>query len=86
MVPLASIRLIVEIAHSTADYDLVEKMQLHSRNGIPEYWVIDLDARRVHIFWSPAPTGFAERVVLDLGAQIAARTITALIIESDGLG
>lgn len=86
MVPVESVRLVVEVAHSTADYDLAEKMRLYARNNIPEYWVVDLDSRQIHILWVPTSTGYAEHAVAELGARLSARTIAGLVVESAGLG
>ena len=35
------------LSPSTARYDRVTKRQFYLRNGVPEYWVVDLDARVV---------------------------------------
>lgn len=48
------VRLIVEVADSTLRYDLITKAGLYARAGIPEYWVLDLNGRKLHIFRRPA--------------------------------
>jgi Uma2 family endonuclease len=43
--------LVVEIlSPSTARYDCVIKFQLYERHGVPEYWIVDLDARTVEVW------------------------------------
>lgn len=45
--------LAIEIlSPSSARYDRVTKRRYYQRNGVPEYWVIDLDARVVER-WTP---------------------------------
>jgi Uma2 family endonuclease len=45
--------LIVEISASTLSYDRNVKGKLYAKNGIQDYWIIDLNKRRVEIHRSP---------------------------------
>jgi Uma2 family endonuclease len=45
--------LVVEVAHSSLDYDLGEKAGLYAEAGVPEYWVVDLVGRRIVVFRQP---------------------------------
>jgi Uma2 family endonuclease len=47
------LRLVVEVAYSTADFDLGTKAALYARAGIPEYWVLDLIGRRLVVHRDP---------------------------------
>ena len=38
--------LVIEVASSSQQRDLVEKPRVYAAAGVPDYWVIDLDARR----------------------------------------
>ena len=42
--------LVVEVADSSARYDRQVKLPLYARRGVPEFWIVDLDAGllRVH--------------------------------------
>ena len=58
-----TIRLIVEVSDSTLHYDLGGKSHLYAAAGIPEYWVIDVNASQLHVHREPvadeaAPRGF----------------------------
>ncbi len=48
------IALLVEVSDTTLTYDLTVKRDLYARAGIQEYWVIDVNARRIHVFRGPA--------------------------------
>jgi Uma2 family endonuclease len=52
----SEVRLVVEIADSTLSRDLGQKATLYARAGIPEYWVVDIANRRLHIHLSPNST------------------------------
>lgn len=45
--------LVVEVADSTLNYDLIRKAQLYARHGVREYWVVDVNRRRTHIHREP---------------------------------
>lgn len=53
--------LIVEIANTTLRTDLTRKRDLYARARIPEYWVVDLQNRRLEIFRDPDGTTYADR-------------------------
>jgi hypothetical protein len=43
------IRLLIEIADSTVNFDLNHKARLYARAGIVDYWVVDIPAQLVHV-------------------------------------
>ena len=45
--------LAIEIADSSLNYDTTVKAELYATAGIPEYWVVDLDGRQMHVFRDP---------------------------------
>jgi Uma2 family endonuclease len=53
------LRLVVEVAYSTADFDLGTKAALYARAGIPEYWVLDLIGRRLVVHRDPRDGAYA---------------------------
>lgn len=55
------IRLAIEVADTTKNMDLGTKAQLYARAGVPEYWVISVDERKVYIHRNPRPNGEYDR-------------------------
>lgn len=45
----SQIQLVIEVADTTLDYDLGEKAEAYAKHGIDEYWVIDPDAKCIHV-------------------------------------
>jgi Uma2 family endonuclease len=43
------ILLLIEIADSTLTHDLGRKADLYREHGVREYWVVDVNARRLHV-------------------------------------
>jgi len=64
-------------ASSGADIDRDVKLPLYARAGIPEVWLVDLDAGAIEIYREPAEEGYA---VVRLASQ--GDTITPLHVAS----
>lgn len=84
-IPVDSVRLAVEIADTTAAYDRGTKARIYASGGIPEYWVVDIEAAEVARFWSPGPDGFARQGAVPLGERVEAVTLPGLAVETEGL-
>jgi Uma2 family endonuclease len=74
----AAAALLVEVADSTLTYDTTTKAELYATAGVPEYWVLDLDGRCLHVFRDPAPlpaglgaTTYRSLQVFDAGGSVS---------------
>ena len=54
--------LVVEVSDSTLRFDLNVKAALYARAGIVEYWVLDVQGRRIVVHRNPGPTGYGSIV------------------------
>ena len=70
--------LVIELAASSLGYDLGRKQRAYAKAGIPEYWVIDLTGRQVHIFRKPARAGYSDARVLDEHEDFSASSVKGL--------
>lgn len=52
--------LLVEVAESSARYDREIKLPLYARHGVPEYWIVDLDADMLRMYRHPQGDQYAE--------------------------
>lgn len=88
ILPLAAVRLIIEVSDSTLDFDLGAKADLYANAGVPEYWVVDVNENRVLMHANPRPDGSGYDGQLDVpfGAPLQAATIEGLTVETMGLG
>ena len=84
--PGASLKLAVEVAASSLDFDLTRKSGLYARHGIPEYWVADVNGRVIHQMWTPAGEAYAHRREVAFGETVVAVTVAGLRVETSGLG
>ena len=70
--------LVVEVADSSLDYDRMEKVPRYGKAGIPETWLVDVEARTVTVYTGPGPEGYAREQLLRCGDRIAAAAIAGL--------
>jgi Uma2 family endonuclease len=45
--------VVVEVADTTLQTDLTEKAELYATAGVTDYWVLDLNARQLHVLRDP---------------------------------
>lgn len=84
-VPLASVRLAIEISDATLRFDLVRRQRLYARNAIPEYWVFDVKKRQIHQFWTPIEDAYSDRKSFAFGEPISSICVAGLTIATDKL-
>lgn len=84
-IPVQSVSLIVEVADTSARFDLSAKAELYALAGIAEYWVADVKARVIHQLWRPDGQAYSEQTQVPFGQKIAAATVEELAVETKGL-
>lgn len=50
--------LVVEVSNTTLRFDTTVKASLYARAGMPEYWVLDLNARTLLVLRNPGAEGY----------------------------
>ncbi len=50
--------LLIEVSDTTLSFDLRTKVPLYARTGVPEVWVVDVNARTIHRFWQPEGSNY----------------------------
>ncbi len=72
--------LVLEVADTTLQYDLTVKAELYAVAGVPEYWVLDLNARVLHVLRDPgtvAANGTTYRSQQQLGPDDSVSPLAA---------
>lgn len=85
LVPLASVKLVVEVSDATLDFDTKRKLPLYARNGVAEYWIVDVNARMVHQMWAPEGETYAERREVSFGDPLTPVTLDLPAIDTRSL-
>ena len=73
----------MEVADSSLRYDRLEKAPRYGRAGIPEMWLVDVDAAAVTVHTDPGPNGHATRRVRGRGDEVAAASVAGLRFTVD---
>ena len=76
---------ISEVSDSSLRYDRLEKTLRYGRAGIPETWLVDVDAAAVTIHTDPGPDGYATRRVRRRGQEVAAGSVAGLDFPVDAI-
>jgi Uma2 family endonuclease len=56
--------IVIEISDSTLRYDRENKGPRYAAGGIPEYWIVDVNARTLIVYRNPTATGYGSEVTL----------------------
>jgi Uma2 family endonuclease len=59
--------LLIEVADSSLDRDLMEKLPRYAQAGIPEVWIINLNDETIEVYRRPDFTAYGRKTVLSAG-------------------
>jgi len=79
------ILLVIEVADSSLRYDKLEKAPRYGRAGIPELWLVDLEAGDVTVYTGPGPDGYASRQLRQRGDDMVAASMPEIRASVDDL-
>jgi Uma2 family endonuclease len=63
----ADVKLAIEVADSSLQYDLVQKSALYAEAEITEYWIVDSQSRSIHVFRKPSYGTYTDRSLAQAG-------------------
>ena len=79
----ADVLLAIEVADTSLRYDRDEKMPRYGRYGIPEAWLVDVQARTITVYTEPHAGGYREQHVLSRGQEIVSVSVEGLRVGVD---
>jgi Uma2 family endonuclease len=62
---------LIEVADTSLPYDRGRKLRAYARSGIPEYWIVNLNADCIEVFRRPSVAGYDEPMVASHGEILA---------------
>ncbi|MGL5838844.1 MAG: Uma2 family endonuclease [Sphingorhabdus sp.] len=83
--PAENVKLVVEVSSTTLKIDLRYKKALYAGAGIPEYWIVDVEAKRIHLFWSPEGEDYRESLIVEVGTTVTSQTIGDLSVDTTNI-
>jgi Uma2 family endonuclease len=61
---VADVFLVIEVADSSLKFDCEVKAITYAKSGISDYWVLDVTARKLHVFRLPSADGYQSETIL----------------------
>jgi Uma2 family endonuclease len=77
--------LAIEVADSSLNYDLTTKANLYAEALVPEYWVLDIKLRVVHVFKDPGEGVYQTRTSHESGSRISPLSWPDFDVDTDSL-
>ncbi|HEX5130541.1 MAG TPA: Uma2 family endonuclease [Usitatibacter sp.] len=78
---ISDVFLMVEVADTTATFDLETKVPFYARCGVPEVWVVDVNERAIHVFRDAAADGYRSVSVAQVGERVACAALPEVSLE-----
>src|SRR5579883_1110083 len=63
--------LLIEVSDTTLKFDREVKAPAYARAGIAEYWVLDVNGRKLHVYRMPGTDGYQSEAILSEALTIA---------------
>lgn len=73
--------LIIEVSNSSLRDDLSRKKLMYAAAGIPEYWVVDLNARVLHVFARPKSGDYLDHRIHEEKETVQSITLKSLKLK-----
>ncbi len=83
--PVDCVRIAIEVSSTTLRTDLGFKKALYAGAGIPEYWVLDVEAKCFHLFADPYGDDYRVSRTAAVGDAIESATIAGLTLDTTGI-
>ena len=75
--------LVIEVADSSARYDLMVKSRIYAKAGIPEYWLVLVRKRSIEVLRDPDPAAgvYLSRLTVGEGDCVAPKALPGPTID-----
>ena len=67
----AEVFLLIEVADTSLKFDCETKALAYARSGIADYWVLDVNDRKLHVYRSPSADGYQSETILAEALTVA---------------
>jgi Uma2 family endonuclease len=78
----AEIALVVEVADTSLTYDRERKLPLYAEVGIPEAWLVDLNAEAIEVYSEPGTTGYGRVARFGPDRRLVSATLPDLAFDA----
>ena len=82
---VAETLLLVEVADSSVRYDREVKLPLYAQRGVPEVWIVDLDAKLFRVFRQPRGADYLDAQATSSPGVITLAALADMTVDVGGL-
>ncbi|MEQ9300652.1 MAG: Uma2 family endonuclease [Cyclobacteriaceae bacterium] len=79
------ISLVIEVAHSSLTFDREIKLPIYAKNGIKNYWIVNLESNQLEVYGLPSDGTYNEKKVYKPGEKTSLPGMDKEIAVSDFL-
>jgi Uma2 family endonuclease len=58
----ADVLVLIEVSDRTLEYDRGLKLLLYAQHGVSEYWIVDVQEKRIEVFRDPSHKGYTRKL------------------------
>jgi Uma2 family endonuclease len=77
--------LLIEVADSFAESDRVIKLPMYAGAGIGEAWLVDMDERRIEVYWNPQGHAYASSRIYSRRTSVSPQAFPDMRVSIDEL-
>lgn len=81
----ADVRLLIEVADTSVEFDRTVKFERYAATGVPESWLIDLLNDRVEVHFAPQGSAYSRANIYQRGENAVSQTISVISIPVDDI-
>jgi Uma2 family endonuclease len=79
----ADVLLLIEVADTSVEIDRAEKIPLYAASGVPEVWIVDLNAGHVDVYRDPASAGYRTHETVGRGGSLRPAALSQIQLSAD---
>jgi Uma2 family endonuclease len=73
--------LVIEVADSSLRYDRQVKGSVYAAAGVPEYWIVNVDAKCIEVYRDPKDDGFGSKRTYAIGDHVSPLCASDEVLE-----
>jgi Uma2 family endonuclease len=77
------VALVIEVSDTTLAYDRDVKLPRYAQAGVPEFWIVDLEGRRIESHSAPSAEGYRVSREFGPGEQARSESVEGLALPVD---
>jgi Uma2 family endonuclease len=76
---------VVEIAYTSLQFDRGVKRRIYGAGGVPEYWIVDVEAGAIEVYREPHDLGYTSPTVFRRGQTVSFAAFPDVVFSVDEL-